>query len=159
MLFEILVLVCCYDLCYDFICWIFLLFVCSVLGAKMFTNKWEIAGLESWENCAPSNPRKKKKRLDPIPYHPCMVYIYTYILLIFMIHVGKYIIHGCYGYDLEKQFSALGDFFWCPARCRGCKLLRVATMGPQTVASGFNLILQPLTKGFRHPNTSSGLVL
>ena len=95
-------------------------------------------------------PEKKTKTAGPL---------YTYILLIFMIHVGKYTIHGCYGYDLEKQFSALGDFFWCPARCRGCKLLRVATMGPQTVASGFNLILQPLTKGFRHPNTSSGLVL
>ena len=41
----------------------------------------------------------------PNPYHPCMVYLYismyiyifTFIWFIFMVNVGKYIIHGWYG--------------------------------------------------------------
>ena len=28
---------------------------------------------------------------------PCMVYLYTYIWLMFMVNVGKYSIHGSYG--------------------------------------------------------------
>ena len=31
------------------------------------------------------------------PYHPCIVYLYTYIWLISMVNVGKNIIHGSFG--------------------------------------------------------------
>ena len=33
---------------------------------------------------------------------PSMYAIFTYIWLIFMINVGKYTIHGCYGYGFPN---------------------------------------------------------
>ncbi len=43
---------------------------------------------------------------SPYRYHPSMVYlpiIYLYIWLTFMVNVGKYIIHGCYGLSTQKE--------------------------------------------------------
>ena len=58
-----------------------------------------------------------KKQLHPtdfaqqkkIPYHSCMVYlhIFTYIWLISMVNVGKYTIHGPYGYGWRVGFSGI----------------------------------------------------
>ena len=37
---------------------------------------------------------------------PSMYCIFTYMWLIFMLNVGKYTIHGCYGYDLYNVLWA-----------------------------------------------------
>ena len=37
------------------------------------------------------------KLISHIPYHPCMVYLPTYIWLLLMLNVGKYTIYGWYG--------------------------------------------------------------
>ncbi len=41
-----------------------------------------------------------------IRYHPCMVYLPTFWLM-FMVNVGKYTIHGSYGYGLVRVFLVL----------------------------------------------------
>ena len=35
------------------------------------------------------------------PYHPCVVYLPTFGWLLFMVNVGEYTIHGCYGLYLN----------------------------------------------------------
>ena len=39
------------------------------------------------------------------PYNPCMVYLYIYIWLIFMVNIGKYTIHGWYGINDTMNLS------------------------------------------------------
>ena len=51
-----------------------------------------------------------------VPYHPCMAYLPTFGLnfwLKFMVNVGKYTIHGSYGYGLPmfRAMLVFGLFF------------------------------------------------
>ena len=59
------------------------------------------AGHRRVHEIAFGNPRftRVRKHIETIPYHPwdCIVYLHGW--LIFMVNVGKYNIHGWYGYD------------------------------------------------------------
>ena len=47
-------------------------------------------------------------------YPRCSVHeIFTYIWLIFMIHVGKYAIHGCYGYIYIYLHQGHDSTYFC----------------------------------------------
>ena len=67
----------------------------------------------------------------PIGYI-CMVYLFTYIWLIFMVNVGKYTIHGSYWLCSASAFSS--GFF--PTFCvLGSKLRKFLDLGESNQAS------------------------
>ena len=91
----------------------------------------------------PLEPRQKKKRKGDMSHEiligsaweirknvipiPSMYGIYTYIWLIFMVNVGKYTIHGCYGiaYEINHDISMATPWKTneCPLRINGWKMV------------------------------------
>ena len=53
------------------------------------------------------NEGRKNREVPPILPYGSMYGLFTYIWLIFMVNVGKYTIHGAYGYWLPFQIQPL----------------------------------------------------
>ena len=71
------------------------------ISRSMFPESLEMRYERDWNVCFPTVSQRVSMGLEylPInnPYHPWDWRIYLHEWLIFMVNVGRYTIHGCYG--------------------------------------------------------------